>query len=651
MSRWWQVAAAVDADDQAFLVVEAKLHDPSAWKLRVLEQLSVHVSEAMRELLDAVRSGLEVTMEEDDPSKLACAMLRFVVTSEHAGNIRRLLAQQKFDTKTGARLPFTNAYRFVECRPDTGERFIASSCLAQGAWKERTTKHGMVRTHHLSLIDAKTGMQRLLQTYVSGSRLRELPRALRDGVCQEVAQQVTSFLGQLEHATAGAKVSFPTVESRDPVGRRAVYEAAIDRLVGDLDPFCYAKLRDKFPGDFAADDPRGDRRIVDDERWFAVTRTPNPHPIPMFFVNGTAVTILKGSARFDAGVSRRKRHRGALTPDSKIFAARPEGVQRKGRTYVRQWYAALPVLDTDDASVRETVALRSSHGGTGRGLDLGLHSVPLMGKSRWRRHAREMLVMLSGNRGRFERLLKRRDLQIACSRLVMKRGDWFLQLTLRIPIAQPQATGRVLGVSFGIEAVATWSLIEHGKEIETGAMSPNPTILRFLERKREVEGEQRRGRWVGGQAFDHELASVAHTVANDLVELARAKQAALALEDVQYVQKSGPDHERNVIFTVWNYGQLRTYTGYKSGLAGLGEAIFTSDYVVAFTCPSCGAIRQKGAKLENAVTWRENGTLYCRRCKAETVLTSALRARRVALHAESVLLERAKRKAAREAAL
>ena len=124
------------------------------------------------------------------------------------------------------------------------------------------------------------------------------------------------------------EVNFPTVEDRDPARRRQAYETALDALCHDLRPLNHVMLRDAYPGEYAADDPRGDKLIVHDDRWFAVTRSPEPHPIPLLFPQGGAVRLLEGSARFDASVSKADRHCGKLDGRD-VSGDRPEKVRNK----------------------------------------------------------------------------------------------------------------------------------------------------------------------------------------------------------------------------------------------------------------------------------------------------------------------------------
>lgn len=636
---WW--TTSTQGDEKSFVVVDFALHDLPRWERDILARFSVMMSQAMRGQMEMIQQNHRITFTDTEPQHVSRAELLMKVNEERAGMIRKLLDQEKYDD-TGTLLPFSNAYRFTSCNNIGGGQYQAISCLAQGEWKEGRSRGGIATIKHsLNKISATTGLQQVLQTYLQHPAVMALPRELRSGNCQEVAQQTMSYIGQLESTKVKNEVSFPTVEDRDPTMRRAMYELAIDDLVGDLRRLNRVRLRDKYPADYAEDDPRGDREIVDDERWFAITRSPEPHQIPLFFVNGKAVTLLQGRAHFDAGISKRNRHRGVTAPSDVIRASRPQNIQHKGYTSLNAWYAELPLLDTDDPVIQEILRKRdelhaSNSCGKGRDLDLGLIPMPIMHQERWKPKQHGILVPLSGDRSRLERILNRGDLEIAWSRLVCKNDEWHLQLTLRVatPKSFTKPIERILGVSFGIDAIATWTLIDANDIVlQQGAFAPNEQIKTFMTEKAGLEWNQEKKRWVGGRGarFAKRLESIAHGVVNKLITLAQSHGAQLALEDISWVPKQSRDHAQNMLFTAWNYGQLRRYGEYKAPLAHLDTPVFISDFRVNFTCPNCGACRSAGQSQERATTWRENGTLHCRSCSAQTVLTAEHKSVRVAL--------------------
>lgn len=622
MQPWWHESH--EGEEKSFLVVEAKLHEPSAWKLKRLKELSIMVSRATALIMADFKNGLRVTYDLLDETKVASAEVMFRISVEKVPDVQALLAQESKVPTTPEMPSFTNAYRFTACLPDDAGAMVTAN-LVSGFWMK--DKRGEP-VHRTTMIAATTALQQLIVVYLGRKHLQMVPSVLRGGIGQEVAQQVGSYLGNLISTKVKNDVSFPTVEDRDPVRRKLAYDTALTALLNDLRPFDRKEAREVFPGEYAEDDPKGDRMLVHDERWYQASRSPEPHPIPLFVVNGKAVKFLEGEAQFAAGISKADRHRGHLVERADVLASRPKGVQKKGHTSARAWYVALPFGKGENVV-----------NGKGRGLDLSLRPMPIMRETKFRMDADDILIPLSGNRDRLESILRNPGYEIAWTRLVQKYGEWFLQLTVRVHTAVPAESKRVLAVAFGIDAVVSWKLVDvgTGEVVQTGYTDPNQQILKFLQEKRKLEWDQQKQRWVGGKEFGKQLEFIAHGVANGLLDLAREHDARLAVEEVSYVQKSGHDSQANVLFTAWNYGQLRRILEYKAPLGKMLTPITCSDYLTRMTCPACGAIRGKNETAEKAKTWREKEVLHCRKCGRSGEVTPMERADRVARHAVEYL--------------
>jgi hypothetical protein len=431
---------------------------------------------------------------------------------------------------------------------------------------------------------------------------------------------IGSLIGQLGSAKVRGEIAFPTIEDRNPATRRADYEAALDALLIDVRPLAYTRARDLDPRLFAEDDRRGDRLVVNDERWLAIMRSPDPHPIPLLFVSGGSVRIVQGEAKIKAGVSKPDRHRGHFTLNEQVRKDRLLNGQTDHGTKVRAYYALLPVLDTDDPVIQKILERRdlckaANPRSRGRGLKLKLSGVPIQNASA-KVNKRDLMLPLSFDSRRMEKILSRSDLEIAWARVVRKGDTWAVQFTPRIFYKVVQGAHPVLGVSFGIDAILSWSLINaEGDLVRQGQLSSNQQIAAFLASKRKVEWNQAKGRWVGGdKRFASQLGGIAHEVSNQIVGLAQHFGAVVSIHDIQWVEKSGPDALTNELFTAWNYGQLRRQAGYKLPLHHCGKPAFTHDFLVHFTCPSCGALRETGEKPNEATTWITGDTLHCRNC-------------------------------------
>jgi IS605 OrfB family transposase len=643
MDKWYKTEMDGDGET-AVVVIEAKCHDPSVWKLHALESASVAVSSATASILARIKESLAITMDAENDSFIGTADLFSTISEKRAVQFRALLNQplKSYVVKKTGEVKtcwFTNAYRIISCEQVSPGRFRAVARLVLGEWKEG--KRG--RKHAVDLIPVTTGLQRLV-FYAAEDLLEGVPSPLRNGVCQQVAQDIASYLGQLESAKVKGEVAFPSIEDRNPERRKRSYERAIDVLVEDLEPIARIRARDASPNAFAQDDTKGDRMLIRDDRWDAVMRSPEPHPIPLFFVTGNMIRLVKGSASFDAGISKRDRHAGRGFVSERVYADRPEKIRRHGNSGLEQWYAAIPIPHLDHQEERM--------GSSGRHLPLDLHLALIQGGDAYRPKAEDILFPLSADKDRFFRVLQRTDMEIAWARLTRKGADWYMQLTLRMNPPVAPSGNRVLGVSFSLDAIATWIVLEMTdtgyQRIAEGALAPNGQILAFLAEKREMEWDQAKGRWIGGHSFAKKLEGISHRVANELISLAKQYEAVLCLEQISYVQKRGSNHEANLLFSAWNFGQLPTIAEYKSRLAG-SEVLFASDYVTNFTCPICGAIANAKDSPEKAATRRQpGGTLECRKCQTAFIVRPVQKALIAAMHGLKIRAERKKREQKKE---
>jgi len=643
MNPWYKSSTEGNTGKEESVVIELGIHDPAAWKRRALERASVDVSDAIARCMERLRSQLTITMDEEDDAFIRTADLAFLVDEKRAERFRNLLAQplkQRQNKKTGevATLWYTNSYRLISCEPanEDGTRFRAVTRLALGAWKVREPKkenEAATRKHELDLIPVK--MLGSVIHYALKDLIEPLPRLMRDNVCRQAAHDLVTYLACVESDKVRGETSFPSTEDRNPERRRRSYELAIDALVHDLTPIRRVTLREAVPGTYAADDPKGDKRIIQDERWTEVMKSPFPKLAPLMFLCGDGIRLIQGVTAFDAGTSKANRHRGCMHVSPYVRANRPERVRKHGISELRQWYAAVPLSE---------YAERPPESERKRGLNLHFRSAPIQGDEPYVERNGHLLLLLSQKDAHAFRTLRRRDLHIAQSQLLQKKGSWFLQLTLRLRTPAVRDPKRVLGISFGLDAIASWSLLSvKGKALKQGALSPNAQILSFLARKAEMEWDQKKGRWVGGRRFAGELERIAHDVANSLLALAEEHDAALAVEDVSYVQKAGPDHQQNLLFSAWNFGQLTKILEYKSKIAGRLN-FYASDYVTKFTCPACGAIGNAKEPPAKRKTWRnENGELECRKCGRTAPVLPHDRAAHAARHGIKLIQDRNKR--------
>lgn len=224
----------------------------------------------------------------------------------------------------------------------------------------------------------------------------------------------------------------------------------------------------------------------------------------------------------------------------------------------------------------------------------------------------------------------------------LEAGDtlWRADFATSKEVSLPKWNGRILGIHFQDSPVISWALLnESGGLEDTGTLQGNPVLEQGLAEQEKLQEAQKQDRWVGGREFQKKLKTLTAEIARHIVLLAVEKQAWIALEDVQWVPKSGKDGALNRRYSMWNFSELPSKIewlgidivarGDASQPAPLAGKI--SDYVTKFTCPQCGAIRKAKQKPEKADTLRhKDGTLECRKCSFKGVVAPEKSAQLVA---------------------
>lgn len=523
-------------------VVETLLLGIDAAHARILEWLEQRMSVAVGEAMAWIRDRLHVVMD-DDPTG-ATTRKRLIVADLVIGeeDDRPRWIQDLLRAAPGA-VP-------VE-KPPGAIRLAWGEVREQRVAKEGETVPSWQCQH----LHPKFQLQQLFLKVLPEIPDR-VPKPLRPGMTQEVGQQLTSHLMLADSGTV-ALAAYPTTEERDAIQRRAAWEGALARACHRAEPFPYQRARDLDPAKYRPEDPRGDREVNVDPDWRTVVRSPKARRSPLLYVRG-------GDVRLYRRVWKRP-------------GTRPGDPPRAGRAT----YAAIPV----DPAFLESLPpdLRAAAGWWQRPGVLTTFSPLLAVQGSLRPTDPILLVPLSYGRKRTERYIfpALARLPIQWVRLVhrtYRRGGahekWFLQLTIGYAVPKPFPK-HVLGVHFGIDNVYYWALVEDrgvGQEpalIEEGRMEGNPILRHGLAEKDQLEWDQARERWVGGDVYAPALRGDTHLVADRILALARAKGTAalpsgIGVERIRFVPKGGGSPAENRRFSAWNYGQLRKIIAYKA---------------------------------------------------------------------------------------
>lgn len=610
-----------------------------------LSQSVVAAGVAVQQILAELQRAVKINKDED--SGIISADLIFPCQSNDLPRAENLMRQERkvlpeVNPKTGkpyspkdrARPQWRNSYRLEEILlgQEQDVRLLRFRIAERFGWTDRRGD----RQEELDVAGAKIPLQQIIQSWLKPD-LSSLPSNIRSGVCQQAAQQFLSNIGLVASDTQPT-TSFPSLEDRDPQKREEAWLSSLETLVSSKEPFDYQLAREVYPGKFADDDPRGDRLVNCSPLWRNFASSPFPRRLPLNFIKASDIVVYRRrwteTQRKGKLVDKERLYAAlplftGLSPDSPLGRLADNPVLFWWRNHLSE-FEAMPAWSGAELTSRQKILL-----------------VPLCYDPPTNKKG-EVRKRYNGSirSSRFEQALSSQDgRKVNWSILTESRGSrgkgrgksrWLIHFaTSREVSVSPRE--RVLGIHFGVDPIIWWSLQNSdGKILVEGDFSGNPVLDEALRAKGRLEGDQRNGRWIGDRRFAPEIKRRTYEIARAIIALAAEHNAALALEDIGWVDKQHGGKDANLRFTLWNFAALKTTIKNLAAdrLDISPEAIpvvpSVSDYLLRFTCPACGACRSKGKNEETAETWRTDDSLHCRKCGFEGEIPDVQQARLVA---------------------
>lgn len=611
----------------------------STWCTQALQEAVTVFGVAVQHVLGQLQELLQVTPESPEDAMLELANLYIPIISDQErtqalarirgvnrdGTLKQHPAVVEHPTSAAQARPwYANSYHMVELTGFHGRECVRCEAARRFFWRPNRGPLKDKLLSDVAMIDPTQGLQGLLKSWLKPD-LSHIPSPLRAGVCQQAAQQLNSYLGL--RAIGAANTQYPSLLQRDPYLRSAQWRSHLERLLSSTHLLQQVSLRELDPDKYTEEDEKGDRLVLVDEDWRGFIRSPFPKRFPLNFVKSTDVVLY------------------CYQPQDRLFAALPifRGVPERS---VLGRIAQHDELFWWHSQVERFAPLPFW---AGRILVPNRDTL-LMPISYHRRRSQRR-----AHHERFRRFFTGIGDRRVCWSLVVERpvrrgGHTSMQRGLQMPTVRevaPNVRPHVLGIHFGTEPIAWWHLLDgRGHTVSTGRREGNEILNEALRKSLRLREEQKELRWVGGRKFEAELRRRTVDIARQIVQLAEECNANMALEVISWVRKSGGNPEINRRFSLWNYSQLLKRIRWQGH--EWAEPVETiaevSDYILRYTCPSCGACRKAKQKQEDADTWREADVLHCRKCGYEGMVPDDLQARLVAQHG----LERLRARIARQ---
>lgn len=171
--------------------------------------------------------------------------------------------------------------------------------------------------------------------------------------------------------------------------------------------------------------------------------------------------------------------------------------------------------------------------------------------------------------------------------LVLRKGRWYLYVTVDVPDGAPVKVTEFLGVDLGIRNLAT----DSDGERHSGA-GVEKVRARILDLRTDLQScgsrsARRHLKQLAGKEARFR-ADVNHTIAKHLVRKAKDTDRGIALEDLKGIRDRVTVRKgQRAKHSGWAFFQLRAFLSYKAELAGV-PVVVVDPRNTSRTCPACG---------------------------------------------------------------
>jgi len=184
------------------------------------------------------------------------------------------------------------------------------------------------------------------------------------------------------------------------------------------------------------------------------------------------------------------------------------------------------------------------------------------------------------------------------SDLVLKKGKWYLYVTVEVPEEAQITPKEWMGVDLGIRNLAVDSDGDKHSGDKVEKVRKKQSRLRFELKSVGTKSSKKKLKKLSGKEKRFR-ADTNHTISKTLVSKAKGTGRGIALEDLKGINNRGTVRkDQRASKRNWGFYQLRTFIEYKARLSGVPVGI-VSAYNTSITCPKCDYIN-KGNRRSQA---------------------------------------------------
>jgi putative transposase len=182
--------------------------------------------------------------------------------------------------------------------------------------------------------------------------------------------------------------------------------------------------------------------------------------------------------------------------------------------------------------------------------------------------------------------------------LVLRKGKWFLYVTVDVPDGAPIDPEDWLGVDLGIRNLAVDSDGEQHSGVGVETVRQRMHQLRSDLQSCGTKSAKRHLKRLSG----HEArfrSDVNHTISKHIVAKAKGTGRGIALEDLLGIRSRATVRKgQRAMHSGWAFFQLRSFLSYKGALAGV-PVVAVDPRNTSRTCPSCDHIDKANRRSQS----------------------------------------------------
>jgi IS605 OrfB family transposase len=180
----------------------------------------------------------------------------------------------------------------------------------------------------------------------------------------------------------------------------------------------------------------------------------------------------------------------------------------------------------------------------------------------------------------------------------LRKGKWFLYVTVDVPNGAPIDPEGWLGVDLGIRNLA----VDSDGEVHSGA-SVEATRQRHqgLRQKLQSAGTKSAKRHLKKLAGKEARfrSHTNHCISKHIVAKAKGTSRGIALEDLTHIrERTTVRKAQRAMHSGWAFFQLRAFLSYKAAIAGV-KLVAVDPRNTSRTCPACGYIDKANRKSQS----------------------------------------------------